>query len=124
MSVSQSLPPIPCPVLVARDQCTISSSYSTTGAVSSLLKSRTLLGLLLKTWWYFCRRRKQGRLTYAVCFAGFWGGLTPENAVNETKLSELLEAGVLGLKVSALGTLICISVLVSGLGSTSKLVSS
>ena len=34
--------------------------------------------------------------------AGFWGGLTPENAVNETKLSELLESGVLGLKVSRL----------------------
>ncbi|GAQ84808.1 Dihydroorotase and related enzymes [Klebsormidium nitens] len=37
----------------------------------------------------------EGKLSVDV---GFWGGLTPENAVNETKLSELLEAGVLGLK--------------------------
>jgi hypothetical protein len=30
---------------------------------------------------------------------GFWGGLTPENGDNETALAELLDAGVLGLKV-------------------------
>jgi hypothetical protein len=38
--------------------------------------------------------------SHSLCAAGFWGGLTPENAVNETALAELLEAGVLGLKVS------------------------
>lgn len=30
---------------------------------------------------------------------GFWGGLTPENGENVTALAELLDAGVLGLKV-------------------------
>ncbi|CAM8893643.1 unnamed protein product [Rhodiola kirilowii] len=29
---------------------------------------------------------------------GFWGGLVPENALNSTKLKDLLDAGVLGLK--------------------------
>jgi hypothetical protein len=35
----------------------------------------------------------------ALSFPGFWGGLTPENGDNETALAELLDAGVLGLKV-------------------------
>ncbi|KAJ4846568.1 hypothetical protein Tsubulata_043281 [Turnera subulata] len=33
---------------------------------------------------------------------GFWGGLVPENAFNPTALQALLDAGVLGLKVSIL----------------------
>ena len=32
-------------------------------------------------------------------FAGFWGGLVPDNAYNASKLEDLLEAGALGLKV-------------------------
>ncbi|KAM2010606.1 hypothetical protein ACFX16_005226 [Malus domestica] len=30
---------------------------------------------------------------------GFWGGLVPENAFNASALEDLLDAGVLGLKV-------------------------
>lgn len=32
-------------------------------------------------------------------FAGFWGGLVPENAFNASTLENLLSAGALGLKV-------------------------
>ncbi|KAA8530903.1 hypothetical protein F0562_005638 [Nyssa sinensis] len=34
-------------------------------------------------------------------WAGFWRGLVPENAFNASALESLLEAGVLGLKVTA-----------------------
>lgn len=34
-----------------------------------------------------------------IAFAGFWGGLVPENAHNASVLEDLFEAGALGLKV-------------------------
>lgn len=40
------------------------------------------------------------RIDHLNCnLPGFWGGLVPENAFNASALEELLESGVLGLKV-------------------------
>lgn len=36
---------------------------------------------------------------FILLIEGFWGGLVPENAFNETALERLLSAGALGLKV-------------------------
>lgn len=39
---------------------------------------------------------------YMHIVTGFWGGLVPENAFNASALEDLLNAGVLGLKVNTL----------------------
>jgi hypothetical protein len=41
-----------------------------------------------------------GLVFLTILPTGFWGGLVPENAFNASALEALLNAGVLGLKVS------------------------
>lgn len=41
-----------------------------------------------------------GLVFLTILPTGFWGGLVPENAFNANALEALLNAGVLGLKVS------------------------